>query len=152
MLCIYRGKMPQLSTEKMKAKIFDGSQIKQLIKYSALIGGWANSLNFICCSCRTFSGQTQSWELFWTDKQEGCSLSIKVHNLHSHLDCFSENLVERGTRWKISQGILDYERPLPGMIPVLHMTAGYCCSLKKNCFKLHSRMYFPLYFYLIIIL
>ena len=94
---------PGLSAEKMKAGIFDGPQIRKLIKDSNLI----SSMNSI---------EKEAWELFVavvkyclgnrkaTDYQEivnkmlrsfrnlGCNMSTKVHLLHSHLEKFSPNL------------------------------------------------------------
>jgi hypothetical protein len=95
--------MPQLSTEKIKAGIFDGPQIRQLIKDSAFV----NSMNeaerkawtsFVAV-VGNFLGKRKAEnyvelvnEMLNSFKSLGCNMSIKVHYLHSHLDRFPENL------------------------------------------------------------
>ena len=71
----------------------------------------------------------------------GCNMSIKVHYLHSHLECFPENLVdfceEQGKRFH--QDIKTLENRYQGKCD-MHMMADYCWSLEKDCSKMYSRM------------
>ena len=95
-------KLPRLTMEKLKAGIFDGPQIRQVINDPHFIA----SMNEIeSCAWSSFflvknflgnkkaDNYTQLVEdtLFhfnWL----GCNMSVKVHYLHCHLDHFPENL------------------------------------------------------------
>ena len=94
---------PGLSIEKIKAGVFDGPQILQLIKDEAFIGtmselernAWLAFKDLI----KNFLGNTRAknyisivQKLLESYKLLGCNMSIKLHFLHSHLASFPENL------------------------------------------------------------
>lgn len=95
--------MPQFCTEKIKAGIFDASQIKQLIKDPIFINlmneverkTWISFVevaeNFLSkCKAANYAelinNMLNSFKSLW------CNMNIKVNYLHSYKDCFSENL------------------------------------------------------------
>lgn len=96
-------KFPQLTMEKIKAGIFDGSQIRELSKdiqfrnsMSELeLRAWTAFVSVM----QNFLGNKKSEnyvelieDLLLQLKNIGCDMSIKLHFLHSHLDRFPENL------------------------------------------------------------
>lgn len=89
--------------EKLKAGVFDGPQIRTLMKDSNFTG----SLNTIECKAWTsfvqvvknFLGKhkadnyaTLVKDMLTNFQKLGCNMSIKVHYLHSCLDRFPDNL------------------------------------------------------------
>lgn len=95
--------MPQISTEKLKAGIFEGPQIRQLIKDPAFVESmneaerkaWLSFVEVV----RNFLGNRKAenyvqlvYEMLNNFRNLGCNMSIKVHYLHSHLDGFPENV------------------------------------------------------------
>ena len=77
---------------------------------------------------------------------QGCKMSLKVHFLHSHTDCFPENLgaysEEQGERFL--QGVRVIERLYQGRWDV-NMLAGYTAQAgskgwkAKACSEKHQR-------------
>lgn len=146
-------KMPQISTEKLKAGIFDGPQIRQLIKDPAFVESmneaerkaWLSFVEVV----RNFLGNRKAEnyvqlvnEMLNNFRNLGCNMSIKVHYLHSHLDRFPENVgdisEEQGERFH--QDIKTMEDRYQGRWDT-HMMADYCWNLKRDCSnKVHSRM------------
>ena len=95
--------MPSVSMEKLKAGIFDGPQIRQLINDSNFIASltnierkaWSSFVNVV----KNFLGKHRAdnyseivQDMLTNFKNLGCNMSIKVHYLHSHLDRFPENI------------------------------------------------------------
>lgn len=146
-------KMPRLSAEKVKAGIFDGPQIRQLMKDPEFV----NSMN---------GAERQAWESFvlviknflgnhkainyvelvnnmlLNFRRLGCNMSVKVHYLHSHLDRFPDNLgdtsEEQGERFH--QDIKTMEDRYQGRWDT-HMMADYCWNLQRSCTnKYHRRL------------
>ena len=89
--------MPGLSTEKLKAGIFDGPEIRQLINDPAFVvfmseaerSAWTSFVLLV----RNFLGNHKAEDyvelannMLDNFKHLGCHMSIKVHYLHSHLD------------------------------------------------------------------
>ncbi|GBM40050.1 hypothetical protein AVEN_81265-1 [Araneus ventricosus] len=64
---------------------------------------------------------------------QGCKMSLKVHFLHSHIDCFPENLgtysEEQGERFH--QDVHDIERRHQGQWDI-NMLADYCWMLRRE--------------------
>ena len=96
-------KFPGLTMEKLKAGIFDGPQIRQLINDPHFIA----SMNEIESSAwisfvlvvKNFLGNKKAdnytqlvEDMLFHFNKSGCNMSVKVHYLHSHLDRFPENL------------------------------------------------------------
>ena len=94
---------PGLSNEKLKAGIFDGPQIRQLIKDANFcpsmndieLAAWSSLVEVV----KNFLGnqKADNYEELVRNMLEnfrilGINMSIKVHFLHNHLDRFPENL------------------------------------------------------------
>ena len=109
---------PGLCNEKLKAGIFDGHQIRKLIKhpnfqYSMKEIELARWLSFVEV-VQSFLGNRKAdnykdivQKLLDNFQALGINMSIKVHFLHSHLDRFPENLHnetdEQGERFHQAQ-------------------------------------------------
>lgn len=138
-------KFPGLSTEKIKAGIFDGPQIRKLVK---------DNKNFIKSMNKLESNAWKSFELVMKNflgnnrskgyvqlvnsmltnmKELGCNMSIKLHYLFSHLDKFPENCgdfsEEQGERFH--QDIRTMEERYQGKWDA-HMMADYCWSIQRD--------------------
>ena len=95
-------KFPYVSDAKLRAGVFDGPQIRKLMKDSSfdeiLTGNektaWVSFKNV----CTNFLGKRRSQDyeemvgvLMQSFQAMGARMSIKMHFLHSHLDYFPEN-------------------------------------------------------------
>ena len=99
------NKFPALTTEKLKAGIFDGPQIRRLLNDNKFLLTMTPSEKNAWIS---FSAVTKNFlgnfkapnyrdlvkDRLTSFQQLGCNMSVKVHFLHSHLDYFPENLGE----------------------------------------------------------
>lgn len=146
-------KMPGLSTEKLKAGIFDGPQIRQLVNDPGFVDsmseGERRAWTSFVLVVRNFLGNHKAQNyaelvnnMLINFRDLGCNMSIKVHYLHSHLDRFPENLgdmsEEQGERFH--QDIKTMEDRYQGRWDI-HMMADYCWNLQRDCLnKIHSRM------------
>ena len=94
---------PGLSEEKKKAGIFDGPQIRTLMRDPSFITSMneteERAWNAFCNVVQNFLGNKKAdnyeeivEELLMSLRDLGCTKSIKVHYLHSHLVSFPENL------------------------------------------------------------
>ncbi|KAI6653894.1 hypothetical protein LOD99_3070 [Oopsacas minuta] len=142
-----------LSDEKRKAGIFDGPQIRQLVRddnfSNSMIWKEKCTWNTFVDVMKNFLGNTKSPnykilvnELIESYKNLGCNMSVKVHFLHSYIDYFPENLgavsEEQGERFH--QDIKTMETRYQGRWDV-HMMADYCWCLKRDCIDvIHARM------------
>ena len=94
---------PGLTMEKLKAGIFDGPQIRQLIRDSE----FENSMNEVELEAlkafvllvKNFLGNNKARNyaelvnnMLTAFKNLGCNMSVKMHYLFSHMDRFPENL------------------------------------------------------------
>ncbi|KAK5649680.1 hypothetical protein RI129_000709 [Pyrocoelia pectoralis] len=138
-------KFPGISTEKLKAGIFDGPQIRQLIKDPQFTASMNEIESNAWCSFVTvvqnFLGNHKAKNYIELVENMlsnfnilGCNMSIKVHYLYSHLDRFPENLgdlsEEQGERFH--QDIKTMEDRYQGRWGS-HMMADYCWSLQRDC-------------------
>ena len=136
---------PSLSFEKIKAGVFDGPQIRQLIRDQHFIGTMTELEKNAWLSFKAivtdFLGNTRAenyteivQKLLDSYKTLGCNMSIKVHFLHSHLDKFPENLGaisdEQGERFH--QDLKVMETRYQGRWD-RHMLADYCWSIRRDC-------------------
>jgi hypothetical protein len=131
--------------EKLKAGIFDGPQIRQLINDPHFIA----SMNEIeSCAWSSFvlvvknflgNKKTDNYtqlveDLLFHFNRLGCNMSVKVHYLHSHLDRFLKNLgdlrEEQGE--KFHQNIKTIEARYHGTLNT-HMMAEYCWNFTWDC-------------------
>lgn len=96
-------KCPALSMEKLKAGIFDGPQIREVMKDShfqdSMNNAEADAWSSFTLVVRNFLGNHKAdnyselvENMLSSFRQLGCIMSIKVHYLHSHLDSFPDNL------------------------------------------------------------
>jgi hypothetical protein len=130
--------------EKLKAGIFHGPQIRQLINGPHFI----TSMNEIeSCAWSSFvlvvknflgnkkADYTQLVEdMLFHFNRLGCNMSVKVHYLHSHLNRFPENLgdlsEEQGERFH--QDMKTMEARYQGRRDA-RMMADYCWNLMRDC-------------------
>jgi hypothetical protein len=138
--------------KKIKAIVFDGPQIRQLIKDEHFIGtmseheknAWLSFKDLI----KNFLGNTRAnncteivVKLLESYKTLGCNMSIKLHFLHIHLANFPENLGDvsdlQGERFYRDLKVM--EERYQGRWDV-NMMDDYCWSIKRDCPHIeHSR-------------
>lgn len=143
---------PGLSNEKLKAGIFNGPQIRTLIRDKNFVG----SMNSVeSAAWKAFVEVVQNFlgnhkapnykqlvqRMLKCFEKLGARMSIKVHYLYSHLDRFPDNLGdfsdEQGERFH--QDIKVMEERYQGRWDE-HMMADYCWNLLRDCPDVaHSR-------------
>ena len=135
---------PGLTIEKLKAGIFDGPQIRQLIRDPH----FENSMNEVELEAwkafvlvvKNFLGNTKAGNyvelvtnMVTAFRNLGCNMSIKMHYLFSHMDRFPENLGsmsdEQGERFH--QDMKEMETRYQGRWDAV-MMADYCWTLKRD--------------------
>ena len=131
--------------EKIKAGIFNGPQIRQLIKDSQFArhmtqhesAAWIAFVLIIKNFLENYKASNYVElvsNMLSSFKDLGCKMSIKVHYLHSHLDHFPKNLddlsEEQGERFH--QDIRVMEERYQGRWDAT-MLADYCWSLQRHC-------------------
>lgn len=152
---------PGLSDEKKKAGVFDGPQIRKLIKDEHFSNSMTNEEKEAWCGfvnvTKNFLGNHKSPD--YVDVVEkmlnsfhnlNCNMSIKVHFLFSQLQRFPDNLGdvsdEQGERFH--QDIKVMESRYQGRWDT-HMMADYCWNLMRDCpdtkhtRKSHKRQFMP---------
>lgn len=136
---------PGLSTEKLKAGVFDGPQIRTLINNDDFtnhmtqveVEAWISFVSVV----KNFLGNNKAKnyaeivsKMLQNFQKLGANMSIKVHYLHSHLDKFPDNLgdysEEQGERFH--QDIKIMEERYQGRWDS-HMMADYCWNLQRDC-------------------
>ncbi len=139
-------KFPAVSSEKLKADILDGPQIRLLMKDSANFEKCMTDIerlawkSFVAVT-NNFLGNVKAanyeeivTEMLHNFRNLGCHMSIKVHYLHSHIDQFQHNLGdlsdEQGERFH--QDIKNIEKRYQGRWDI-HMMADYCWGLERDC-------------------
>nr|XP_047125236.1 uncharacterized protein LOC124807409 [Hydra vulgaris] len=136
---------PGLSMKKIKAGIFSGPQIRQIIKDEQFLYTMtdieASAWKSFVLVVHNFLGNHKSpnyeeivQKMLSDFKTLKANMSIKVHFLHSHLDRFPDNLgsysEEQGERFH--QDIKVMEERYQGRLDT-HMMADYCWSLQRDC-------------------
>lgn len=138
------GKFPAVTSEKITAGVFDGPQIRKLMKdenFERTMQGlerfaWSGFCNVVT----KFLGNNKDpnyadivEDMLQSFRRLGCTMSLKVHFLHSHLDYFPENLgsvsEEQGERFH--QDVKTMETRYQGRWDT-HMMADYCWCLKRD--------------------
>lgn len=137
-------KFPGLSTEKLKAGVFNGPQIRLLVNDKNFVTSMnkkeSKAWKSFVAVMKNFLGNNKApnyqdlvQHMLSCMKDLGCNMSVKLHYLHSHLDYFPENLGhlsdEQGERFH--QEIRTMEERYKGRWDV-HMMADYCWSLKRD--------------------
>lgn len=146
------SQFPGLSNEKLKAGIFDGPQIRKLIKDENFLSHMteveAAAWSSFTAVVKGFLGRKkvnnyqELVKAMLNDFQAlGTRMSIKIHYLFSHLDRFPENLgdvsEEQGERFH--QDIKTMEERYQGRWNA-HMMSDYCWSLVRDCTQnIHKR-------------
>ena len=139
-----RDSFPKLSDEKVKGGIFDGPDIRKMVRDTQFKDtmtdverrAWNGFINVI----KNFLGNRKAenyaqivGEMLDAYKDLKCNMSIKVHFLFSHLDEFPENLGaysdEQGERFH--QDIKTMEKRYQGRFDI-SMMADYCWNLKRD--------------------
>ena len=138
-------KFPGLSNEKLKQDIFDGLQIRQLINESEFVNSMTelefSAWNSFVLVVKNFLGNFKAKNykklvenMLSNFRDIGTNMSIKIHYLFSHLDCFPTNLgdycEEQGKRFQ--QGFKTMEERYQGRWDD-HMMADYCWNLMRDC-------------------
>ena len=135
---------PGLSIEKLKGGIFDGLQVRQLIRDPEFeksmtkleLEAWRAFVLVV----KNFLGNNKAsnyegliTNMLYAFKRLGCSRSIKMHYLFSHIDRFPENLGAMSDELGESfhQDIKKMETRCQGRCDTA-MMADYCWTLKKN--------------------
>ncbi|GBP23798.1 hypothetical protein EVAR_13756_1 [Eumeta japonica] len=131
--------------EKLKGGIFDGPQIRQLMKDTDFIkvmtvpesDAWKSFVLVV----ENFLGNHKApnyeeivQNMLTNFQTLGANMSIKLHYLRNHLDKFPDNLgnysEEQGERFH--QDLKMMEERYQGRWDC-HMMADYCWSLKRDC-------------------
>ena len=143
---------PGLSNEKLKGSIFDGPQIRMLMKDSDFtshmnrdeLNAWVSFKDVV----KNFLGNHKAHnykqlvcKMLIAYGKLGVNMSIKVHFLFSHLERFPDNLggysEKQGERFH--QDIKTMEERYQGRWDQ-HMMADYCWNLLRDCPKVaHKR-------------
>lgn len=143
---------PGLTTEKLKAGIFDGPQIRQLIRDTQFethmneveLEAWKAFIVVV----KNFLGNKKATNyvelvnnMLTAFRNLGCNMSIKMHYLFSHLDRFPNNLGsmsdEQGEHFH--QEIKEMENRYQGRWDAV-MMADYCWNLHRDIpAVVHSR-------------
>ena len=138
---------PALSYEKIIAGVFDGPQIRQLMKDNTFPNSMNETerqawLSFVSV-VENFLGNTKSDDyrnivetMLENYHKLGCNMSIKVH-----LEQFPDNLgaVSDEQAERFHQDIKVMEKRYRKRWDI-HMMADYCWSIQQKCFgKAHSR-------------
>lgn len=147
-----KEKFPRISEAKLEAGIFDGPQIRELLKDAkfedSLDSNEINAWRAFKSIIQNFLGNHRSpdyehvvEELLHSFKALGARMSIKMHFLSSHLDYFPDNCgdlsEEQGERFH--QDIRVMEERYQGRWDV-NMLADYCWCLKRDvCAAEHKR-------------
>ncbi|MEL7307752.1 MAG: hypothetical protein AAGK05_07670 [Pseudomonadota bacterium] len=136
--------LPGLSFEKIKAGVFDGPQIRLLMRDSVFPAkmnvlernAWTSFVTVV----ENFLGnrKADNYELLVADmlsafRNLGCKMSVKLHYLYSHLDKFPDSLGavsdEQGERFH--QDLKVMEERYQGRWDK-HMMADYCWSIHRQ--------------------
>ena len=130
--------------KKLKARIFDGPQIRQLIRDPE----FKNSMNKVemevwkafLLVVKNFLGNNKARNyaepvnnVLTAFRNLGCNMSIKMHYLFSHMDRFPENLgsVSDDQGERFHQDLKEMETRYQGHWDAV-MTADYCWNLKRD--------------------
>ena len=137
-----RNKFPSVSDTKIKEHICIGPQIKELMQDKQfdedLNETERNAWLSFKSICKDFLGihkaancQDVVQDLLTSYKAMGCSMSVKIHFLESHLDFFPENLSKFGDEYgeRFHQDIVAMEKWYQDKW-TSSMLADYWCSLK----------------------
>ena len=140
---------PQLSFEKIKGGIFDGPQIRTLMKDVNFIqsmneteaAAWLSFVDVVKNVLGNHKADNYEELVLSKFHDLGIHMSIKVHYLHTHLDCFSHNLgdysEEQGERFHQDIKVMEERYQVRWDD---NMMADYCWNLLRDCPHIeHSR-------------
>ena len=135
-----REKFPRLSEAKLKEGIFNGPQIRDLIKDKLLQGDEKAAWDSFKLVVKGFLGnrRAKNYEEFVNNllqsyQKLGCNISLKIHFLHSRLDFFPENpgAVSDEHEENFQQDISSMEKRYQ-MKWNCAMLADYCWTLARD--------------------
>ena len=144
-------KFSNLSSEKLKAGVFDSPQIRKLVNgpdFSISISEIEkNACDSFVWVIQNFLGNKKADDyvehvevMLSYFQRLGCNMSIKVHFLHSHLDRFPANLgdlsEEQGERFH--QDIWTMEEQFQGRWDA-HMMADFLWSIQSSTLSFKNR-------------
>ena len=144
-------KFPGLTIEKLKAGIFDGPQVRKLMNDHEFPSSMSKEEFYAWDAfvkvVKNFFGNKKASNykelvanLLSSFEDIVAKMSIKFHFLHSHLDCFPENLGalsdEQGERFH--QDVKEMEERYQGRWDAI-MLADYCWSIKRDSVATHNR-------------
>ena len=136
---------PGLSYEKIKAGVFDGPQIRTLVRDQAFVQAMNDKkktawLSFVDVM-KNFLGNKKAenhedlvGNMLSAFHDLGCKMNIKEHFLFSLLDKFPDNLgaVSDKQGERFHQDLIAVEERYQGKWD-RHMLADYCWSIKRDC-------------------
>lgn len=144
-------KFPNLSEAKINEGVFDGPQVRALLKDNK----FENKMNQTeRAAWQSFRSITENFlgnhkhknyktivqKLVTDFKNQGCLMNLKIHFLHSHIDSFPDNLgdfsEEQGERFH--QDIKTMEQRYQGYWNE-NMMSDYCWCLKRDTNSPHKR-------------
>lgn len=146
-----RDKFPSLSDQKLRAGVFTGPQIRQLLKdtdfEAALtyeeLSAWLSFKEVVAGFLGNYRASNYVEainKLLRTFQRIGCRMSLKIHFLHSHLDFFPPNLGdvsdEHGERFH--QEMMVMESRYQGRFDP-RMMGDYCWFLVRETNNDHVR-------------
>lgn len=144
-------KFPKLSEAKIKEGVFDGPQIRQLMRDQEFsnnmsedeIKAWNNFIELKKNFFGNFKAQNHKQlveNLVESFEKIGCLMSLKLHFMDSHADRFPANVgdfsEEQGERFH--QDLKDMEKRYQGVWDI-HMMSDYCWNLARDTVKSHKR-------------
>ena len=137
-------KFHKKSEAKVKAGIFDGPEIRRLIRDGNFLysmtelekNAWLSFKNIVTNflgNKKSLNYKSEIKELLCNYQKLGCLMSIKLHFFESHVDYFPDNLgnysEEQGERFL--QDIKEMEKRYQGRWDE-HMLADYCWNLQRD--------------------
>ena len=126
--------------DKLKAGIFDGSQIRQLFVENSMKEVELKAWKVFVLVVKNFLGNNKARNyaelvnnMLTAFRNLGCNMSVKMHYLFSHMDRFPENMGsmsdEQGKRFY--QDLKEMETRCQGRCDAV-MMADYCWNLKRD--------------------
>ena len=143
---MHQQKVSRIKHEKLKQGIFDGPQIRQLIDDSEFVKSVTelefSAWNSFVLVVKNFLGNFKAKNhkelvenMLLNFRDIGANMSIKIHYLFFHLDCFPTNLGDYSEEHveRLHQDFKIMEEGYQGRWDN-HMMADYCWNLMRDCF------------------
>lgn len=144
-------KFPGISSMKLKEGIFIGPQVRELMHdmtfYELLEGTEKFAWEAFCVVAENFLGRKKDpnykemvQNLIDAYRMMGCNMSLKIHFLNSHIDCFHSNSGHVGDEHgeRFHQDLATIEKRYKGKWTP-SMLADFCWFLKRETKQDHNR-------------